>query len=183
MNLLIKNMSCLSCRIVVKYELEKVGITKIVVGFGQVEVLEPMSALQLENFKLALLSAEMELIEDPKSILVKKILMVIFDMINSPDKGFKFNFSHYLSAKLNMDYTYMANVFSESQGITIEKFIIQHKIDKVKQRICFDDLTQLSFELNYSSLAHLSAQFKKVTGITPSQYKQLNCKVAPALTV
>ena len=176
-------MSCLSCQIVVKYELEKVGITKIVVGLGQVEVLEPISTTQVENFKLALLKAQMELIEDPKSILVKKILMVIFEMINSTDMVFKFNFSHYLSEKLDMDYTYMANVFSESQGITIEKFIIQHKIDKVKQRICFDDLTQLSFKLNYSSLAHLSAQFKKVTGITPSQYKRLNCNVAPVLTV
>lgn len=178
MNLLIKNMSCLSCQMVVKYELEKLGINLMVVRSGQVEILEPISILQIENFKLALLKADLELVENPRSLLIDKIINVITDMINYSDSAFKVNFSYYLSRKLNLDYTYMANIFSESQGTTIEQFIIQHKIEKVKQLICSNDLnlTQISWKLHYSSVAHLSTQFKKVTGITPSQYKHIDRK-------
>jgi AraC-like DNA-binding protein len=176
MHLQIKNMACLSCQIVVRYELEKIGITHIVISSGHVEILEPISSQQIENFKIGLLKAELELVENPKSVLVDKIAHVITEMINS-DSAFKVNFSYYLSKKLNLDYTYMANIFSESQGITIEQFIIQHKIDKVKQLICFHDLTltQISLKLHYSSVAHLSTQFKKITGITPSEYKHVDC--------
>ena len=178
MHLRIKNMLCVSCNMVVKYELEKLGINLMVVKSGQVEILEPISVLQIANFKLALLKADLELVENPKNLLIDKIINVISEMINYSDSAFKVNFSYYLSKKLNLDYTYMANIFSESQGITIEQFIIQHKIEKVKQLICCNDLnlTQISWKLHYSSVAHLSTQFKKVTGITPSQFKYIDCK-------
>lgn len=168
-------MSCLSCHIVVKYELERLGINLMVVKSGQVEILEPISVLQIENFKLALLKADLELVENPKSLLINKIINVIAEMINNSDSAFKVNFSYYLSKKLNLDYTYMANMFSESQGITIEHFVIRQRIEKVKQLICSNDLnlTQISYKLHYSSVAHLSTQFKKITGITPSQYKHI----------
>lgn len=158
---------------VVRHELEKLGINLMVVRSGQVEILEPISILQIENFKLALLKADLELVENPKNLLIDKIINVITEMINYSDNAFKVNFSYYLSKKLNLDYTYMANMFSENQGITIEQFIIQHRIEKVKQLICSNDLnlTQISWKLHYSSVAHLSTQFKKITGITPSQYK------------
>ena len=178
MNLLIKNMSCISCHMVVKYELEKLGINNIAIGTGHVEILEPISVLQIENFKIGLLKAELELVEDPKSILIDKIMHVISEMINNDEHAFKINFSNYLSEKLDMDYTYMSNVFSENEGITIEQFIIQHKIKKVKHLICSNELnlTQISWKLHYSSVAHLSTQFKKIAGVTPSQYKNLYCK-------
>ena len=159
---------------VVKYELEKLGINEITVGSGWAEISEPMSPLQIENFKLALLKADLELIEDPKSILINKIITVTTEMINCQDGMIRVNFSRYLSQQLNLDYTYMANVFSATEGISIEQFIIHQRIKKVKQLIALNELTlaQISLKLNYSSSAHLSTQFKKVTGITPSQFKQ-----------
>ncbi|WP_448699614.1 helix-turn-helix domain-containing protein [Mucilaginibacter sp. AW1-3] len=177
MILLIKNMVCLSCQMVVRYELEKLGISLMMVESGRVEILEPISAQQIISFKIALVTAGLELVDTRKSLLIDKILNVISDMINDTDSVLKTNFSYYLSAKLNLDYTYMANVFSENQGITIEQHIIKSRIQRVKQLICHNDLnlTEISWKLHYSSVAHLSTQFKKVTGITPSQYKHIDC--------
>ena len=183
MNLTIKNMVCLRCQMVVRYELEKLGIKLMEVAPGRVEILEAISPQQLADFKLALINAELEVIESTKSILTDKIIGVINDMINCSKDALKINFSYYLSKKLNLDYTYMANVFSENQGITIEHFIIQARIERVKQLICFEELnlTQISWQLHFSSVAHLSTQFKKITGITPSQYKyRLQKHFAPA---
>ena len=177
MILLIKNMVCLRCQMVVRYELEKLGINLMLVEAGWVEILEPISAQQMASFKIALNNAGLELVDTRKSILIDKIINVISEMINYSDGALKINFSYYLSTKLDLDYTYMANVFSESQRITIEQFVIQKRIQKVKQLICHNDLslTEISWKLHYSSVAHLSAQFKKVTGITPSQYKHIDC--------
>ncbi|MEO6521386.1 MAG: AraC family transcriptional regulator [Mucilaginibacter sp.] len=162
---------------VVKYELEKLGINLMTIEAGMVTILEAMSAQQLVSFKLALINADLELVDSRKNMLVDKIINVISEMINGTDHVLKINFSNHLSKKLNLDYTYMANVFSEHQGTTIEQYIIQHRILRVKQLICHNDLnlTEISWKLNYSSVAHLSTQFKKVTGITPSQYKHIDC--------
>lgn len=170
-------MVCLRCQMVVRYELEKLGISLMLVEPGQVEILEPISIDQMISFKIALAKADLELADTRKSVMIDRILNVISDMINYPDKALKINFSYYLSAKLKLDYTYMANVFSENRGITIEQHIIQSRIERVKQLICRNDLnlTEISWKLNYSSVAHLSTQFKKVTGITPSQYKNIDC--------
>jgi len=166
-----------SCQMVVRYELEKLGINLMLVEPGRVELLEPISTQQMTSFKLALIKADLELIDTRKSVLVDKILNVISDLVNFSTIALKTNFSLYLSSKLKLDYTYMANVFSENQGITIEQFIIQSRIQRVKQLICHNDLslTEISWMLHYSSVAHLSTQFKKVTGITPSQYKHVDC--------
>ena len=170
-------MICLRCQMVVRYELEKLGIKLMVVRPGSVEILETISSQQLADFKLALIKADLELVDNRKNLLIEKIINVIGEMINNTDGALKVNFSHYLSKKLNLDYTYMANMFSQNQGITIEHFIIEHRIERAKQLICFKDLnlTQISWQLQYSSVAHLSAQFKKITGITPSQYKNIDC--------
>jgi AraC-like DNA-binding protein len=170
-------MVCLRCRMVVKSELEKLGLYCIAVEPGQVEVLGPLSDDQLQKFKIALLAAGLELIEDRKNILIERIKTVILDMIDDSDHPLKTNFSLYLSNMLNLDYTYLANVFSAAQGITIEHFIIANKIRRVKELICSQELnlTEISWKLNYSSVAHLSTQFKKVTGITPSHFKYIEC--------
>lgn len=170
-------MVCLRCRMVVKSELEKLGLYCISVETGQVEVLGPLTDNQMRNFKVALLNAGLELIEDRKIILIERIKTVIIDMIDNSDQPLKTNFSVYLSEMLNLDYTYLANVFSAMQGITIEQFIIANKIRRVKDLISGGELnlTEISWKLNYSSVAHLSTQFKKVTGVTPSHFKHIEC--------
>lgn len=165
---------------VVKAELEKIGVYCISVEVGKVETLNPLSVEQMKNFKTALLNAGLELMDDKKNILTEKIKTVILDMVNYSDQQLKTNFSDYLSSKLNLDYTYLANTFSELEGITIERFIIMVKIRRVKELICDNELnlTEISWKLHYSSVAHLSTQFKKVTGITPSHYKYIDCNSA-----
>nr|WP_299499932.1 AraC family transcriptional regulator [Mucilaginibacter sp.] len=177
MKLFIKNMICLSCQIVVKHEFEKLGLFCTSVEIGQVETMGPISVDQLKNIKTALLNAGLELLEDRKSILIEKIKNVILEMIDDSDHPLKTNFSYYLSKSLNLDYTYLANVFSEMEDTTIERFIIANKIKRVKELIAYKELslTEISWKLNYSSVAHLSTQFKKVTGVTPSHFKYVEC--------
>jgi AraC-like DNA-binding protein len=172
-------MVCLRCQMVVRYELENIGINLMLVEAGRVEILEPISTQQMASFKIALMKADLELIDTRKSVLIDKIINVISEMVNYSDGALKINFSHHLSEKLNLDYTYMANMFSENQGTTIEQCIIQKKIERVKQLISHNDLnlTEISWKMHYSSVAHLSTQFKKVTGITPSQYKHTDCNI------
>lgn len=170
-------MVCLRCCIVVKSELEKLGLYCVSVEPGQAEVLGPLSDNQLQKFKAALLVTGLELIEDRKEILIERIKTIVLDMIDNLDHPLKTNFSIYLSKMLNLDYTYLANVFSAMQGITIEHFIIKNKIRRVKEMLCSKEfnLTQISWKLNYSSVAHLSTQFKKITGVTPSHFKNVEC--------
>ncbi|MEO6630076.1 MAG: AraC family transcriptional regulator [Mucilaginibacter sp.] len=180
MILFIKNMVCLRCRMVVKSELEKIGAYCISVEVGKVETLSPLSIEQMKSFKTALFNAGLELTDGKKNILTEKIKTVILDMVNYSDQQLKTNFSDYLSSKLNLDYTYLANIFSEVEGTTVEHFIIMAKIRRVKELICDNELTltEISWKLHYSSVAHLSTQFKKVTGITPSHYKYMDCNSA-----
>jgi len=162
----------------VKFELDKLGLHYIMLDLGEVEIRESICPETREQLKIALLKSGLELMDDKKAILVEKIKNVIIEMIHYADEIPKTNFSDYLSKKLNHDYTYLANLFSEVKGITIEHYIINHKIERVKELLIYDELnlTQISYELNYSSVAHLSAQFKKVTGLTPSFFRKLKHK-------
>ncbi|AEV96429.1 AraC family transcriptional regulator [Niastella koreensis] len=178
MILYIKNMVCIRCKMVVREELTKLGIKFTTVELGEVEVIENISAEQQEQIKKALLRSGLELMDDKKSILIQKIKNVIIELVHFSEEPLTMNFSEYLSQKLNYDYTYLANLFSEVQGTTIEKFLIAHKIERVKELLVYNELnlTEIAYRMHYSSVAHLSAQFKKVTGLTPSHFKQLKNK-------
>ena len=173
MILYIKNMVSTRCKIVVQLELMKLGLHCTSVELGRVETVEIISAEQTDKIKTALLQCGLELLDDKKSILVEKIKSAILEMVYYSDYQLKTNFSDYLSAKLNLDYTYLANIFSGQQGTTIEHFIIVSKIQRIKELIGYNELslTEISWKLHYSSVAHLSTQFKKITGVTPSQFK------------
>ena len=159
---------------VVKQQLKKLSLHYITVELGEVEILEIISNAQLIEFKTALVKYGLELLDDKKSILIEKIKKVIVELIHYSDEPAKVNFSDYLSEKLNHDYTYLANLFSEVEGINIEHYIIMHKIERVKELLVYDELslTEISYKLHYSSVAHLSNQFKKITGLTPSHFKR-----------
>jgi AraC-like DNA-binding protein len=171
-------MVCLRCVMVVKEELNKLGYHYISVVLGEAEVIEDVSAEQHEQLRTALLKSGLELMDDKKSILIQKIKNVIIELVHHSEDPLTVNFSEYLSQKLHYDYTYLANLFSEVQGTTIEKFLIAHKIERVKELLVYNELnlTEIAYRMHYSSVAHLSAQFKKVTGLTPSHFKQLKDK-------
>lgn len=171
-------MVSLRCKMMVKAELKKLEIKYAVVELGTVEILEDITQKQRELLKVNLLKSGLELLDNKKSILIEKIKNVITEMIHYSDELPKVNYSEYISEKLGYDYTYLANTFSEVKGITIQQFIINHKIEKVKELLLYDELnlTEISYKLHYSSVAHLSNQFKKVTGLSPSFYKQLRQK-------
>ena len=166
------------CKMVVKEELKKLGLHFIIVDLGEVEIMEDISANVQEQLKTALHESGLELMEDKKGILIERIKGVIVEMVHHTDELPKTNFSDYLTAKLNHDYTYMANLFSEVQGTTIEQFIISHKVERIKELIIYGELniTEIAYKMNYSSVAHLSNQFKKVTGLSPSHFKQMKDK-------
>jgi len=160
---------------IVKIELEKLDIQYIAVELGRVQTIDEISPEQSEKIKIALLQSGLELMDNKKNILVERIKNVIIEIINHSDDQLKTNFSNHLSDKLDYDYTYLANLFSEDQGTTIEHFLINRKIERVKELMADSglNLTEISWKLNYSSVGHLSNQFKKVTGVTPSYFK--NC--------
>lgn len=166
------------CKIVVKEELRKLGLHFIIVDLGEVEIMEELNNSQLEHLRILLKNVGLELMDDKRAILIEKIKKVIIEMVHHSDEVIKINFSNYLSEKLNHDYTYLANLFSEVQGTTIEQFIISHKVERIKELIIYDELniTEIAWKMNYSSVAHLSNQFKKVTGLTPSHFKKLKDK-------
>lgn len=163
------------CKMAVKEELNKLGLHFIVVDLGEVEIMENISGEKLEELKQGLLSSGLELMDDKRAVLIERIKVVITEMIHYSEESLKINYSDYISQKLGYDYTYLSNIFSELKGITIQQFIIIHKIEKVKELIMYDELsiTQIAWKMNYSSVAHLSNQFKKITGLTPSHFKQL----------
>jgi len=175
MKLYIKYMVSLRCKMLVKSELEKLGLTCISVDLGMVDIKEDISKELLEVFNKNLKKSGLELLDDKKNILVEKIKGVIIEMIHYTDEVPKVNDSDYISEKLDYDYTYLSNTFSEVKGITIQQFIILHKIERVKELLIYDDLTltEIAYKLHYSSVAHLSNQFKKITGLTPTYFKEL----------
>jgi len=162
----------------VKEELKKLGLHFIVVDLGEVEIMESISAEQRMQLKSSLFDSGLELMDDKRAMLIEKIKNVVIEMVHHSDEMIKVNFSDYLSDKLSHDYTYLANLFSEVQGTTIEQFVISHKIERIKELIIYDELniTEIAWKMNYSSVAHLSNQFKKVTGLSPSHFKQLKVK-------
>ena len=162
----------------VKEELKNLGLHYILVDMGVAEIMENITEVQREQIRVALLKSGLELMDDKRAVLIEKIKAVVIEMIHYSDEVPKMNFSDYLSEKLEYDYTYLANLFSEVQGTTIEKFIISHKIERVKELIIYDELslTEIAWKMHYSSVAHLSNQFKKNTGLTPSHFKNLKNK-------
>jgi AraC-like DNA-binding protein len=166
------------CKKAVKEELKKLGLHFIVVDLGEVEIMENLSTEQLQDLKQGLLAVGFELMDDKKSMLIEKIKNVIIEMVHYADEPIKVTFSVYLSEKLDHDYTYLSNLFSEVQGTTIEHFIISHKTERVKELIIYGELniTEIAWKMGYSSVAHLSTQFKKVTGLPPSHFKNMKDK-------
>jgi len=178
LKLYIKYMVSIRCKMLVKEELKKLGLHFILVEMGVAEIMENITDTQRQQIKDALQLSGLELMDDKRAVLIEKIKAVIIEMIHYTDEVPKVNFSDFLSEKLNYDYTYLANLFSEVQGTTIEKFIISHKIERVKELIIYDELslTEIAWKMHYSSVAHLSNQFKKNTGLTPSHFKNLKNK-------
>ncbi|WP_244893006.1 helix-turn-helix domain-containing protein [Elizabethkingia ursingii] len=178
MKLYIKYMVSLRCKMVVHQELENLGIKNAVVDLGMVELWDDISLSQRAMLRENLLKTGLELLDDKKSILIEKIKNVVTQMIHYIDEFPKENFSDYISEKLGYDYTYLANTFSEVKGITLQHFIIINKVEKIKELLLYDELnlTEISYKLNYSSVAHLSNQFKKITGLSPSFYKKLKLR-------
>lgn len=178
MKLYIKYMVSNRCKMAVKDALRKLKLHFVVVDLGEVDIMENINDEQRAMLKQELYNSGLELMDDKRAMLIEKIKNVIIEMVHYSEEAIKVNFSDYLSEKLNHDYTYMANLFSEVQGTTIEQFIIVHKVERIKELINYGELniTEIAWKMNYSSVAHLSNQFKKVTGLSPSHFKQIKEK-------
>ena len=163
--------------------MKKLGLHCKYVNLGNAEIMENITSEQREQIKITLAKAGLELMDDKKAVLIETIKKVVIEMVHYSDELPKTNFSEYLSQKLQYNYTYLANLFSESEATTIEQFIIIHKIERIKELIIYDELnlTEIASVLHYSSVAHLSYQFKKITGLTPSFFKALKDKKRLAL--
>lgn len=175
MKLYIKNMVCNRCIMVVKNELERIGFKPTYLTLGEVELDREIDDAEKENINNHLQTFGFELIDDKKSRFIGQIKSLIIDLVHHQNSALKSNLSDLLSGKLHHDYTYLSNLFSEVEGTTIEKYFIAQKIEKVKELLVYDELSlsEIAFQLNYSSVAHLSNQFKKVTGLTPSHFKNI----------
>lgn len=178
LKLYIKNMVCIRCKMVVKDALSKLGIHFTVVKLGEVELTDNISVNQRDEFRLTLLKSGLELMEDKRSMLIEKIKNLIIELVHYSEEPLVVNLSQYLSQHLHHDYTYLANLFSVVQGTTIENFFISHKIERVKELLVYNELslTAIAYKMHYSSVSHLSNQFKRVTGLTPSHFKVLKDK-------
>jgi len=159
----------------VKSELEKLGLHQTRVELGETEIMEDLSPEQLDNLNTSLKKIGLELLDDKKNIMVEKIKTFIIELVHFNEDQIKTNLSDYLSEKLNHNYTYLSNLFSEIKGTSIENFYLSNKIERVKELLIYDklNLTEIAYKLHYSSVAHLSTQFKKMTGLTPSHFKNL----------
>ena len=178
MKLHIKYMVSLRCKMLVKDELKKLGLHHAIVDLGIVEIPGDITEQQNQQLKENLLKSGLELLDDKKGILIERIKNLIIEMIHYTDEVPQLNYSDYLSEKLNYDYTYLSNIFSEVKGLTIQQFIIINKIERVKELLFYNELnlTEIAYKLHYSSVAHLSNQFKKITGLSPSFFKKLKQK-------
>ena len=171
-------MVSLRCKMLVRAELEKLNLKHLIVELGEVEIMNELSTETYLELKRNLLQSGLELMDDQRAILVEKIKNIIIELVHYTNEIPKSSFSEYLSEKLNHNYSYLSNLFSEVKGTTIEHFIIIHKIERVKELIIYDELnlSEIAYTLHYSSVAHLSTQFKKITGLTPSYFKSLKNK-------
>jgi AraC-like DNA-binding protein len=183
MKLYIKNMVSNRCKMIVKSELETFGFHYITIELGEVEILENLSLEQKNKLNKSLKKSGFVILDDKKSILVERIKNIIIELVHYSEEQLKINLSDYLSEKLKHDYTYLANLFSENQGNTIEQFLIAHRIERVKELIIYNELniTEIAYKMHYSSVAHLSNQFKRMTGMTPSHYKHLKHKTRKSI--
>lgn len=171
-------MVCSRCKMVVKSELEKLGLHPLAVDLGEVEIADELQGYQRQDVHVALQKFGFALLDDKRSIIIERIKNLIVDLVQNKNSQLKINLSDYLSRELNHDYTYITNLFTQVEGTTIEQYFIAQKIERVKELLVYDEMTlsEISYQLNYSSVSHLSKQFKKVTGLTPSHYKQLKEK-------
>jgi YesN/AraC family two-component response regulator len=167
-----------SCKNAARDALREMGLHFIIVELGEVELMETLTLHQREELKTKLLASGLELMDDKRSVLIERIKNVVIHMVHYSEEVLLINFSDYLSQKLQLDYTYMSNLFSEVQGTTIEQYIISNKVEKIKELIIYNELniTEIAWKMHYSSVAHLSNQFKKVTGLSPTHFKQLKDK-------
>jgi AraC-like DNA-binding protein len=170
----IKFMVSLRCKLIVQQQLDRIGIPYLSIELGMVETEGSITSYQIDELRKSLQIVGLEILENKKSILIGKIKNVIEEMIQYKEEVLKVNYSDSISKKVGYDYTYLSNIFSEVEGITIQQFIIIHKIEKVKELLLYDELslTEISYRMNYSSVCHLSSQFKKITGQTPSLFHQ-----------
>jgi YesN/AraC family two-component response regulator len=175
MHYYIKNMVCNRCIMVVKNVFENIGYPPFQISLGEVETIKILPDSDLEKLRQFLLSYGFELIDDAKSRIIEKIKSTVVQLVHHSDTGLKVNYSQYIESQLNKDYSYLSTLFSEIEGTTIEKYIIHQKIEKVKELLVYGELTlsEIAFQMGYSNVAYLSSQFKKVTGLTPSHFKQV----------
>ncbi len=175
MKLSVKNMVCNRCIMVVQQEFEKAGIKPLLVNMGEVQLSKELTEKQLENINNRLTGLGFEILNSQKQKLIEKVKNVLIEKVQSGELEEHFSISDYLSRKLNKEYTQVSRLFSEVEGVTIEQHFILQKIEKVKEWLAYDEFTlsEIAWKLGYSSVAHLSSQFKKVTGLTPTQFKQL----------
>lgn len=178
----IRNMVCAGCIMVIETELEKLGIQRTSIELGEIEISNDLPDEQLKSFDKAIHRFGFEIMDDRKSYLIEKIKHAVFELVNYSDENIKVGLSDYISFKVNHNYMYLSNLFSEVTGSTIKQYIITKKIDRVKEMLIYEEssLSEIAFRMHYSSVAHLSAQFKKVTGLTPSYFKKLKIRRQPA---
>jgi AraC-like DNA-binding protein len=174
----VRYMVSIRCKMVVIAELEHLGLHYKTVDLGEVILEETISPEQRQKLGIALKRSGLELMEDHNAILIEKIKAVIVEAIHYTDEALRVNFSDHLTEKLNYDYTYLANLFSEVEGTTIQQFIMKHKIERVKELLVYDELslTEIAYKLHYSSVQNLSNQFRKITGLTPTFFKNIKRK-------
>ncbi len=173
--LFIKNMVCNRCIMVVQNELDRLGLGIKNIRLGEVALEREPTSEEKKRFEEALIPLGFELIDDRKSRIIERIKNIIIELVHHNDNDAKTNLSDILSSQLHHDYNYLSNLFSEIESTTIEKYFIAQKIEKVKELLVYDELSlsEIASRLNYSSVAYLSNQFKKVTGLTPSHFKQV----------
>ena len=178
MKLFIKNMVCNRCKMVVKSELEKLGLRPLAVELGEVEIADDLQGYQRQDIHSALQKFGFALLDDKKSVIIERIKNLIVDLVQNKNNQLQTNLSDYLSKELRQDYTYISNLFTQVEGTTIEQYFIAQKIERVKELLVYDELSlsENAYQLNYSSVAHLSTQFKNNTGITPSQFQRIITK-------
>ena len=175
MRLHIKNMVCSRCKMVVKAELEQFGVHPLAVELGEVEIEETLGKPQLSQLNQRFLLLGFELLDDKKSRMIEKVKNLIVDLVHGKDNAIKTNLSDYIAFEIGYDYSYISSLFSQHESTTIEQYYVLQKVERVKELLVYDELNlnEIADRLNYSSASHLSKQFKKITGLTPSYFKAL----------
>ncbi len=174
MTIFIKDMVCVRCKMAVRSVLEELGIAYQNISLGSAVLSKTLTTEELANLSVGLQRFELALMSDRKKILTERIKTLIIETLRSPQQDEGLKLSVFVSRNMAYDYTYLANLFSEVEGTTIERFYIEARIERAKELLVYEDMTpkEIAYELNYSSLSHLGQQFKKVTGYTPADFKK-----------